>query len=80
MACVRCASQEMPATRVPRMAPSVTSTLRALSPSGGLKALTAFDTASMPVSEEPPFANARSSTKIIPNVTRLLVVCETCAP
>ncbi len=54
------------------MMPSVTSTLRALSPSGGRNALTAFETASMPVSDEPPLANARSSTKIRPKVTRLL--------
>ncbi len=41
-------------------------------PSGGLNALTALETASMPVSDEPPLANARSSTKISPNVIRLL--------
>ena len=64
------ASQEIPATRVPRMRPSVTSTLRALMPSGGLNALTALDTASMPVSDDPPLANARSSTKTIPNAIR----------
>ena len=62
-ACVTCASQEIPATRDPSMTPSVTSTRRALMPSGGLNALTAFDTASMPVSEEPPLANAFNRTK-----------------
>jgi hypothetical protein len=66
-ACVMCASQEIPATSVPRMRPSVTSTLRALRPSGGRNALTALDTASMPVSDDPPLANARSRTKISPN-------------
>ena len=69
------ASQEIPATRVPRMTPSITRTRRALMPSGGLNALTAFDTASMPVSEEPPFANARSSTNISPKLIRLLGEC-----
>jgi len=49
------------------MTPSATSTLRALSPSGGLNALTALDTASMPVSEEPPLANERISVKITAN-------------
>ena len=33
-------------------------------PSGGLNALTALETASMPVSEEPPLANPRSSAKM----------------
>ncbi len=46
------------------MMPSITSTRRALMPSGGLNALTALDTASMPVSEEPPLANERISVKI----------------
>ena len=55
--------------------PSMTSTWRALRPSGGRNALTALDTASMPVSDEPPLANARSSTKIRPKVIRLLVLC-----
>ena len=50
------------------MTPSVTSTWRALIPSGGRKAPTASETASMPVSEAPPFANARSSVKIIAKV------------
>ena len=56
------------------MTPSVTSTRRALMPSGGRNALTAFETASMPVSEEPPLANARSRTKIMPNAIRPLPV------
>jgi hypothetical protein len=43
----------------------VTRTWRALRPSGGLNALTALETASMPVSDEPPLANAFSSVKII---------------
>ena len=41
-------------------------------PSGGLNALTALETASMPVSDEPPLANARSSTKTMPNAIRPL--------
>ena len=40
------------------MNPSVTSTCRALRPSGGRNAPTASDTASMPVSEAPPLAKA----------------------
>ena len=40
------------------MTPSVTSTVRALRPSGGLNAPTASLTASMPVSDAPPLANA----------------------
>ena len=50
----------------------MTRTRLALMPSGGLNALTALDTASMPVSEEPPFANARSRTKTIPKAIRPL--------
>ena len=65
VAWVTCAIQPMPATRTPRMTPSVTSTLRAFLPSGGWKAPTASLTASMPVSDAPPLANARSSVKII---------------
>ncbi len=68
------ASHEIPATREPRIRPSATSTRRAFLPSGGRNALTAFETASMPVSEEPPFANARSSTNTIPNAIRPLVL------
>ncbi len=74
-ACVTWASQEIPATSVPRMMPSATSTLRAFRPSGGRNALTALDTASMPVSEEPPLANARSSTKTRPKEISVLVLC-----
>ena len=65
VACVVCASQPMPATSTPRMMPSATRTLRAFLPSGGLKAPTASLTASMPVSDAPPLANAFSSVKII---------------
>ncbi len=67
-----CASQEMPAIKMPRMAPSVMSTLRALRPSGGLNAPTASETASMPVSDAPPLANAFSRTKIMAPVSRPL--------
>ncbi len=51
------------------MRPSVTSTWRALRPSGGLNAPTASLTASMPVSDAPPLANARSSVKIMTALT-----------
>jgi hypothetical protein len=37
---------------------------RALTPAGGLKALTPLEIASKPVSDDPPLANALSSTKI----------------
>ena len=60
----------MPAIRkMPRIA-CITRTWRALSPSGGLNALTALETASMPVSEEPPLAYAFSSMKMIAKVSR----------
>ncbi len=52
------------------MMPSATSTRRALIPSGGLNAPTASETASMPVSDAPPLANARSNVKIIAKVIR----------
>jgi hypothetical protein len=55
----------MPATSVPRIRPSITRTRRALRPSGGLNALTALETASMPVREAPPLANDFSSTKMM---------------
>ena len=41
------------------------STWRAFRPSGGRNAPTASETASMPVSDAPPLANARSRVKII---------------
>ena len=41
------------------------STLRAFRPSGGRNAPTASETASMPVSDAPPLANARSRMKIM---------------
>ena len=50
------------------MKPWVTRTRRALRPSGGRSALTALDTASMPVSDEPPLANARSSVRMAAKV------------
>jgi len=55
----RAPARRWPATRVPRIAPSMMSTRRALRPSGGRNAPTpASDTASMPVSDAPPLANA----------------------
>ena len=51
------------------MAPSAMSTRRALMPSGGRNAPTASETASMPVSEAPPLANARSRVKIMTPVS-----------
>ena len=47
------------------MMPSVIRTLRAFLPSGGRNAPTASLTASMPVSDAPPLAKARSRVKII---------------
>ena len=72
VAWVVCASQEMPATRMPRMHPSATRTWRALRPSGGRNAPTASETASIPVSEAPPLAKARSRVKIITPLIRAL--------
>ena len=46
------------------MQPWVTRIWRALRPSGGRSALTALETASIPVSEEPPLANARARMKM----------------
>ena len=60
----------MPAIRMPRIAPSVMSTLRAFRPSGGRNAPTASETASMPVSDAPPLANARSRVKIMAPLIR----------
>ena len=52
------ASHEIPAIRNPTMQPCITSNWRAFRPSGGRSALTALETASIPVSDEPPFAKA----------------------
>ena len=65
-----CASQEMPAIRKATMAPWITRIWRALRPSGGRSALTALETASIPVSEEPPLANARTRMKMAAKVSR----------
>ena len=65
------AIQEMPAIRHATMLPWVTRICRACLPSGGRSALTALDTASIPVSDEPPFANARPRKKMAANVHRL---------
>ncbi len=56
-----CASQEMPAIRNPTIEPCVMRICRALRPSGGLSAPTALETASMPVSDDPPLAKAFAS-------------------
>jgi hypothetical protein len=60
----------MPATSEPRMSPSTTSTWRALALSGGRNAPTASDTASIPVSDDPPLANERSRVRISAKVIR----------
>ena len=52
------------------MHPSATSTCRALRPSGGRKAPTASETASMPVREAPPLAKALSRVKIMTPLMR----------
>ncbi len=57
------------------MLPWMTSTWRAFRPSGGRRALTALDTASMPVSEDPPLAKARNNTKIDNADSKLLPLC-----
>ena len=48
----------------------MTSTRRALRPWGARKALTPFDIASRPVSDDPPFANERSTTRTTTKNTR----------
>jgi hypothetical protein len=58
------------------MRPSVISTWRAFRPSGGRNAPTASETASMPVSDAPPLANARRNVKIVAPSTRLEVPCS----
>ena len=52
------ARSETPSTSEPRIVDMMTSTRRALRPSGGRKFATPFEIASRPVSEEPPLANA----------------------
>ena len=58
IAWVACASQEMPAIRTATIEPCTARICRACRPSGGRSALTALDTASIPVSDEPPLAKA----------------------
>ena len=53
-----CASQEIPAIRTATIEPCMVRICRALRPSGGRSALTALETASIPVSDEPPLAKA----------------------
>ncbi len=48
------------------------STRRALTLCGLRKTLTVLEMASTPVSDEPPLANARSTTKIVAPITRPL--------
>ncbi len=60
------------------MHPSATSTWRALRPSGGRNAPTASDTASMPVSDAPPLANARNRVRIIAYVISPLAPLPMC--
>ncbi|HEX4830232.1 MAG TPA: hypothetical protein VH478_03960 [Trebonia sp.] len=50
---------------------------RALRLSGGFRALTALETASMPVSEEPPLAKDRSSMYTMPKLSSPSVLCPT---
>src|SRR5215472_6869662 len=56
IAWVMCANQEIPAIRNATIDPWRTRICLALRPSGGRSTLTALETASMPVSEEPPLA------------------------
>ena len=69
------AIQEMPAIRNITMAPWISRIRRALRPSGGRSALTALDTASMPVREDPPLANARASVSMAAKAIRVPVPC-----
>ena len=71
------ASQEIPAIRNATMMPWVTRIWRALRPSGGRSALTALETASIPVSEEPPLANAFPRMKMAPTVSSPFRWCVT---
>ena len=57
------------------MAPWISRIRRALRPSGGRSALTALDTASIPVSEDPPLANARASVRMAAKAIRVPVPC-----
>ena len=57
------------------MAPWISRIRRALRPSGGRSALTALDTASIPVSEDPPLANARASIRMAAKAIRVPVPC-----
>ena len=52
----------MPAIRNTTIDPCQARICRACRPSGGFSALTAFETASIPVSDEPPLAKARAMT------------------
>ena len=59
--------ESTPSTSDPRMTDMITSTRRALRPSGGRKVATPFEMASRPVSEEPPLANdLRTTNKVAP--------------
>ena len=66
IAWVTCASQEIPAIRMATIVPCVARICRACRPSGGRSALTALDTASIPVSDDPPLANAFAMTYTAP--------------
>ena len=53
-----------PGHEEPRIVDMMTSTRRALRPSGGRKVATPFEIASRPVSDDPPLAKARSTMMI----------------
>ncbi len=74
MAWVMCARSDTPSTRKPRMMLMVTSTRRALGPSGGRKDPTPFEMASRPVSDDPPLAKALSKMKTVAPIKKLLPV------
>ena len=59
-----CAKYETPKTNEPRIVLMITKVLRAFICSGVLNNATPSEIASNPVSDEPPFANARSKIKI----------------
>ena len=74
MAWVMWASSDTPSTRHPRMMLMITSTRRALGPSGGRKDPTPFEMASRPVSDDPPLAKAFSMMKTVAPIRKPLPV------
>ena len=70
VACVTWASQATPASNTPRMHAIMVSTRRALRPCGSRNTLTVLEIASTPVSDVPPLANARNTTRTVAPITK----------